>query len=221
MSQSAFNFPKSQNFLYEDFVFLPQNSEAIKVLENFSTQKDFSSSKLQSLVIKGAKQCGKTHLLHIFAKKNGAIFLEKSQINKENLVKILQKNQFYILENIDEIKDDELLFHLINSAFEAKAFIIFSLQEFAEFKLKDLVSRLKNIFICEIKNLDESSIKPLVANYLARRQLKLSAGAINFISQNCPANYAAVFDAINKVEDFCHKNKGEILLKDLKEILDA
>ena len=218
-SQGAFSFPKRQNFLYEDFIFLPENSKAVKILESFFAQKSFSSSKLQSLVIKGEKASGKTHLLHIFAKKNEAKFLDKSEINKENLVKILQKNQFYILENIDEIKDDELLFHLINSAFEAGAFIIFSLQKFDEFKLKDLVSRLKNIFICEIENLEKSSIKPLVMNFLARRQIKLSAAIINFISQNCDANYAAVLDAINKVEDFCHKNKGEILLKNLKEIL--
>lgn len=220
MSQTAFLFSSQQNFLYEDFVFLPENSEAVKILESFFSQKDFSSSKLQSLIIKGEKACGKTHLLNIFAQKNAAKFLEKSEINKENLVKVLQENQFYIFENIDEIKDDELLFHLINSAFEAKAFIIFSLQNLGEFKLKDLVSRLKNIFICELKSLDESSIKPLVVNYLARLQIKLSPAAINFISQNCQASYEGVLDAINKVEDFCHKNKGEILLRDLKEILN-
>jgi len=145
----------------------------------------------------------------LYGKKAG-INIIKDEKNSSSFI-----SHYYI----DEIKDDELLFHLINSAFEAGAFIIFSLQKFDEFKLKDLVSRLKNIFICEIENLEKSSIKPLVMNFLARRQIKLSAAIINFISQNCDANYAAVLDAINKVEDFCHKNKGEILLKNLKEIL--
>lgn len=218
-SQEALSFPKQHNFLEEDFIFLPENSGVQKILESFFAQKDFSSAKLQSLVIKGARGSGKTHLLHIFAKKNAARFLEKSQIDKENLVKILQENQFYILENIDEIADDELLFHLINSAFEARAFIIFSLKDFSNFKLKDLISRLKNIFTAEIKNLEKSSIKPLVVNYLARRQIKLSAHMIDAISQSCSASYEVVFDAVNKVEDFCHKNKGKISVKDLKEIL--
>ncbi len=219
MEQAALFFPKKQIFLEEDFVFLPQNLTAIKVLEVFFAQKNFSTASLQNLVIKGPEACGKTHLLHIFAKKNSAKFLEKAQINKENLVKILQENCFYILEDIDKINDDELLFHLVNSAIEAKAFLIFSLKNSAKFQLKDLTSRLKNIFTTEINNLEKSAVAPLVTNYLARRQIKLSTNIINAIIQNCQASYAEILQAINKIEDFCHKNKGEILLKNLKEIL--
>ena len=73
-------------------------------------------------------------------------------------------------------------------------------------------------FTCEIKNLQKSDIKVLVANYLARRQIKLEAAAINLIAENCKINYAAILEAVNKVEDFCHKNKGKILQKDLQKI---
>lgn len=217
--QEAFSFPKKNQFLFEDFVFLPENKTANQVLNNFFAQDNFELAKLPNLILQGSKSCGKTHLLHILARKFNAKFLQKAEINKENLVKILQKNNFYIFENIDAILDDELLFHLINAAIEAKSFLLFSLQDFQSFQLKDLVSRLKNIFICRIENLEKESLEILVSNYLARRQIKLSSQAINLICQHCKFDYLDVLEKVNWVEEFCHKNKGEVFLKDLRELL--
>jgi chromosomal replication initiation ATPase DnaA len=216
--QEIISFPKKNQFLFEDFVFLPENKVANQVLNSFFAQSDFALAKLPSLILKGTKACGKTHLLNIFASKFKAKFLQKNQISKENLVKILQKNHFYVFENIDEIQDEELLFHLINSAFEAKCFLLFSAQNIHNFQLKDLTSRLKNIFICEIENLSKESLQILISNQLSRRQIKLSSGAINLICQNCKFDYLAVLEIVNKVEEFCHAQKGEILLKDLRKI---
>jgi chromosomal replication initiation ATPase DnaA len=216
--QSALSFPKNCDFVEENFIFLEENLEAKIILEKFSAQQEFVSASLPSLILKGEAACGKTHLLNIFSQKNSAKFLNKSDILGQDLIKFFVKDDFYIFENADEISDDELLLRLVNSAFEAKAFLIISLKNSTKFKLKDLTSRLKNIFVINIKSLAESSIKPLISNGLSRRQINLSAEMVDFIAANVGRNYLAVFDAINKVEDFCHQRKGDVSLKSLKNL---
>lgn len=216
--QKVFSFPKSENFSKEDFVFLPENSLATKSLKDFFAQKEFTKSSFPSLILQGEKSSGKSHLLHILAQENLAKFLNKDQIKKDNLVKFLQENAFYIFEDIDEISDDEMLFHLVNSAFEAKAFLIFSLKDFNNFKLKDLTSRLKNITLCKIEKLQESSLKPLLINGLSRRQIKLSSTLIDFIILHLSRNYQEVFLVLEKIEKLCHEKKGAVIKEDLKEI---
>jgi chromosomal replication initiation ATPase DnaA len=219
--QTALSFPQSQEYREEDFIFLDENSEAEKILTKFFAQNKFDGASLPSLILKGEKSCGKTHLLNIFAKKNAAKILTRDEISRIDLVKFFAKDTFYIFDDADEIGDDEILLRLLNSAFESGAFLIISLKNSANFKLWDLVSRLKNIFVAEIKGLQESSIKQLVASGLSRRQIKLSGVMIDFIATNVARDYSAVFEVLNQVEDLCHKQKGELLLRDLKVLFSS
>lgn len=217
MVQTSFDFPKFADHTAENFISLDENLEAQKILSEFFSQKLFSNSKLQSLILKGEKACGKTHLLNIFAHKSAAKFLTKDDLSQDNLMRIFSKNHFYIFDDIDYI-DDEMLLNLVNLAAEREVFLLMSLENMKVFKLKDLVSRLRNIFVVEIKNLEESSIKQLVVNGFSRRQIKLSAHIINFICDNISRNYLAVSEALNKVEELCYLQKGEVSLRDLKEL---
>jgi chromosomal replication initiation ATPase DnaA len=218
MVQSAFSFPVDQTYKTEDFLSLAENVEVKNLLEKFFAQKDFSNAKFSSLILEGEEACGKTHLLNIFARKNSAKFLDKAEISQLNLIKFFTKNEFYIFDDADEIADDELLLHLVNSAAEANAFLIISLKDLSTFRLKDLLSRLKNIFITKIKSLEQSSIKELIVNGLSRRQIRFSNAMIDFIADNVARNYAAVFEVLNKVEELCHQQKGDVTLKDLKSL---
>ena len=169
--QIALSFPQKQDFSEENFLFLPENSSAVQILTKFFTQSNFAKASMPSLILKGEKACGKSHLLNIFAKKYSGQILSKKQISDLNLLEFFQKNHFYIFEDVDEIADDELLLHLVNSAFESGAFLVMSLKDSKNFKLWDLTSRLKNIFVSSIEPLEESSIKPLVASGFAADKL--------------------------------------------------
>ena len=218
MTQSSFSFPLDQTYKSEDFLALAENIEAKNLLEKFFSQKDFTKSKFPSLILQGEEASGKTHLLNIFAKKNNAKFLDKAEISGFDLIKLLNKNQFYIFDDADEIVDDELLLRFVNSAAEANAFLIISLKDLSKFRLKDLLSRLKNILVTKIKTLEQSSIKELVINGLARRQIRLSNAMVDFIAHNVSRNYLAIFTMLNRLEELCHQQKGDIALKDLKNL---
>lgn len=222
MAQLIFPFSVSDSkkpYRAEDFLFLPENSVARNLLEKFFLQKEFGKSLLSSLILRGPRQCGKTHLLHIFSEKFGAEFLDHKKISQLNLVEFFAENRFYILDDVEDIEDEELLLRLVNSAFEAKAFLILILNDITQFRLKDLLSRLKNIPIAEIKNPDLDAVKQLVVNALAARQIKLSMQLIDFISSRVARNYTAIFGTIKKLEDFANERGKNISLKDVKELL--
>ncbi len=219
MSQLSFPFQTSSNsYREEDFLLLAENSAAVNFLKKFFAQENFSKSQFPSVILKAAPFAGKTHLLHIFAKKFHAEFLEKEKISNVNPTNFFSENKFYILEDVNEIADEELLLRLINSAFESGAFLILSADSVAQFKLKDLTSRLKNIFTVEIKNPSHESIKQLLVNGFARRQIKVSRQVTDLISDRIDRSYEAVFAAVKKVESHCQEGGGNFGVREIGEI---
>ena len=224
MFQLSFPFQisaKASFYQETDFLLLKENQAAVNFLKKFFAQGNFSRSQFPSLIIRGGKCSGKTHLLHVFAKKFPLEFLQNSGISDLNLGSFFQANKFYVLENIDEIANEELILRLINSAFEAKAFLIITMRYQVQFKLKDLMSRLKNIFAVEIKNPSYETIKQLLSNGFARRQIKLPSKIINFIADNIERSYEAVSNAEKIVELHCHESGKNVTMKEAKEIFNA
>ena len=205
-------------FSEENFLTLSENFAAINFLKKFFAQKDFATAQFQSLILKGAPASGKTHLLHIFAAKFGAEFLDKEKITDVNPADFFAANHFYILEDVLQIKDEELVLRLVNSAVEAKAFLILSAQSAPQFRLKDLASRLKNIFTIEIKNPSEESVKLLLTHSFALKQIKLSRAVIDFLSDNVERSFAAVFAAVKMVELLAQENGKKVTLAEVKDL---
>lgn len=200
-----------------DFLLLDENSAAFNFLEKFFSQKNYSQAQFPSLIIKGPAKSGKTHMLSFFAKQYAAQFLQIKEISKQNLVNFFSPNKFYILENINEIEDESLLFHILNSAVESKAFLLLSAQNGMQFELKDLTSRIQNIFSLEIKNPSQESIRMLLMNAFARRQLKVSNDVIDVASDNVERTYEAISEIVKLIESRCVEKK-KITVKDIKEI---
>lgn len=199
MSQLFFSFTNEERYLEDEFVLLDENLAARNFLQKFFDQKDFSSSHLQSLIIKGAEGSGKTHLLNIFSKKFGGKFLDGAQISALNPAESFVKNHFYILEDFDQIKDEESLLRLINSTREAKAFLLMSVDKKTNFKLKDLNSRLKNIVTVEIKNPGIKALEQLLMNRLARRQIRPSSKSIKSALSKIELKYSAIDEVIGSL----------------------
>lgn len=220
LSLSFQNEANSNSYREQDFIALKENSAARNFLQEFFTQENFCVAQFPSLILKGQTSCGKTHLLHIFAHKFRAEFLEKSKISEINPAGFFKANKFYILEDIQEIENEEFLLRVINSAYESEAFLILTTNDFSHFQLKDLVSRLKNIFSVEIKNPDDDSVKQLLANGFSRKQIKLSSRLINLISQRIDRNYSDILSAIKRVETFCSQNSKALNAKEVKRIFE-
>lgn len=221
MQQLSLDLPIKENsdpYLEEDFVLLDENLAAVNFLSKFFAQKKFSQAQFPSLLLRGPAQSGKTHILNIFAKKFQAEFLQIAEISDQNLSSFFSENKFYILENINEIADEKLLFHLVNAAAESKAFLILSSQNKAQFELKDLSSRIKNVFALEIKNPSQEAIKMLLINAFSRKQLKVSKGVIDFIASHSERTFEAVVVSVKLVEFYTAEVGKNITIKEMKKI---
>ncbi len=213
MQQLSFALQNQFDFTEENFLILPENSSAHGFLDKFFAQENFSNAQFPALIITGAPASGKTHLLNIFAQKFSAEFLQLDSTS------ILQKNHFYIVENIEKITDEEALFHLINSVFVAKSFLIFSSAKKPQFKLKDLQSRIQNIVNIEIENPQPSSIEMLLVNRFGRKQLNVSSRIINFIATTISRNYSTINHTVELIEKFCFDHKKSPTLKEISELI--
>lgn len=202
----------------EDFVLLPENSKAFNVLKDFFAQNQFVKNNSKTLILQGENASGKTHLLHIFADEMVEDFLNYDEISKLNLSNFFVADKFYILEDIDEIKDEEFLFHLLNSAFSAGSFLVLSAVNLDNFSLKDLKSRLRNIVNVEIKNPSLESMKQLLVYAFSRRQIKLDNRIINFIADNIDRNYQAIYEAVGILELKTLQDGKKITMQEVRDL---
>ncbi|MBM5782753.1 MAG: hypothetical protein FJ368_04955 [Pelagibacterales bacterium] len=208
-------------YLKEDFLLLPENSSAFRSLKDFFLQNHFLQSNFRSLILKGDDCSGKSHLLTIFATDFSADFLKYEHIADVNLSSFLLADRFYILEDIDKIDDEKFLFHLINASLEANSFLIFSAKSLSKFSLKDLKSRLGNIFTAEIKNPSLESMQQLLVQSFSRKQIKLDNRIINFIAEKIDRSYKAIYDAVKLVEFHNFKTGKTITMKEVREIFTS
>lgn len=192
---------------------LPENAGAKNFLEQFFAQKNFSNSQFSSCIIKGQSYSGKTYLLKIFAKKYPLIFLDSAKIIEA------KENHFYVFEDANRALDEDLL-HLINEAIENKAFLILTTRDDLKFKLKDLNSRLKNIYKIEIKNPEADSIRMLLINEFANRQLKVADKIVDFIANNIERDFAKVFALVEMIDDFCCKSGKGVAIADIRKMME-
>ena len=216
MQQLSFDLQIPDIYAKEDFLSLDENFAAVNFLKKFFNQKIFSQSQFHSLILRGPAASGKTHLLNIFSKDFHGTFLFEENMSKENLSSFFVANKFYILEDIQDFKNEELLLHIINSAVEAKAFLILSSRNKVEFRLKDLASRIKNIFPLEIKSPSHETIRVLLINELSRKQLKVSGGLVDFITDHIERSYEAIDAAVRLIE-FHHQETGKNI--NMKEVV--
>jgi len=133
------------------------------------------------------------------------------------LPQVFFSNNVYVLENIDQL-EEHLLFHVINSANEAKSFLLMSMASGTVFELKDLSSRIKNIFTTQIQNPNYKSSRMLLSNAFSRKQMTLPNRIIDAINDNIEDSYEAIKDAVRLIEFYRFEQGKNITVKEVKRI---
>lgn len=208
-----------KEYLIEDFIVTDEVKVVFDVLNIFFKQENFDSAQFPNLILKGKSQSGKTHLLNIFANDANCKIIDASKLTKENLSNFLQNSRFCILENIDEILSEELLLNSINLAKEREIFLLLTAKEVINSKIKDLNSRLRNIFEVEILDPSTETIKYLLVNYFAKKQLRFSGQIIDFIAENINRDYASIINAVSVIEQENAKLNRIIKLEEVRNLL--
>ncbi|MES2677761.1 MAG: DnaA/Hda family protein [Pseudomonadota bacterium] len=217
--QLSFNFPFQEKYLAEDFVVSPCNEAAFEFIQNYDLQNE---SAPKTFAILAPKLAGKSYLANIWSKKVEAEFLHLTDLKNVNLIKFIKAKKFYIIEDIDEIKNPELLLQIFNLIQEKLGYLLITSSvnlSLVGLKIKDLNSRLKNVFQLEIERPDDELIKMLLTKNFAAKQLKVEGRVIDFLTQNLNRDFASIYDIVRLLEFYSLEKKRNITVPLAKEIL--
>ncbi|WP_374698406.1 DnaA ATPase domain-containing protein [Wolbachia endosymbiont (group B) of Limnophora tigrina] len=151
------------------------------------------------LILFGPKSSGKTHLAHIWQSINDAIF-----INVNNFVSEIRYSDAFILEDVQNIKDEGMLLHCYNYMKEndKKLLITSSISpKKLNFKLRDLSSRILSTISVKILPASEELLRIMLIKRFSDKQLKIDLKVINYILARIERSFYSIDKIIEKIDN--------------------
>ena len=216
MNQLIFKFPFKTNYFEEDFYVSENNFEAYKLIESWPKW----SSRFINIF--GPSGCGKTHLANIFNKKFNSFFISASELNN-NTLSFIKAKECLIIDDCKNNVEEKLFYSVLNQAHLSNQYIIVNstkpIQSF-EVKLNDLKSRLKSFVNIGIDLPTDELIKVIISKNFSDKQVKIESKSLEYIIKNIDRSYEAIFDLINKLDDFSLSTGSSINIKLIKKALN-
>ena len=217
LNQLIIEFKFEKNFKDQDFYVSNSNEHVYKIINTWPKwEKKF-------LNICGKKFSGKTHLINIFEKKNGAFKIDARKLNND-ILNELKFNQNIIIENLNQNIDEELLYSIYNLVdLDDKYLLVTSDIPISEinFKLQDLKSRCNNFIISKIDDPDDDLIYALIIKNLSDRQILIDKKLVDYIIKRIDRSYGKISNFIYKIDEISLKEKKPIDFKIIKTVLET
>lgn len=169
-----------------------------------------------ALFLYGPSGAGKTHLGHIWAARASAAIFDALPSPDA-----LQGHA--LIENIDRMRDERQLLHLLNYAKEQRhALLLTSLLPAAQlpFTLPDLTSRLKALPSAGIAAPDDEALIAAFRKQFADRQLKVEDDVITFLLPRMERSFATLAATVEKLDSQALAEQRNLTIPFLKRVLD-
>lgn len=192
-TQLPLPFGHRPGFSAADFVAAPSNQAALAWL---SRTADWPGGRL---VLWGG--CGKTHLLHVWAERSGAVLCGGPALH--GLPEPPARGGIAV-DDADATVDEAALFHLLNAAGEARVPVLLAgrtAPSHWQTRLPDLASRLRAITAVEIGLPDDKLLRVVLARLLADRQLAVSEPMREWLLRRLPRTAAALREAVARLDE--------------------
>ena len=215
-NQILFDFKFNKNYLDQDYCLSSSNQDAYNLINYWPKWIK------KTINLYGEKFSGKSHLASIFEKKTNSIKVFSEKFSDETIQNFKTK-QAVIIEDLDENFSENLLYTVLNIIEqENKYLLITSLEPLNKFnfKLPDLISRIRNCLIIGIKNPDDNLIYALLIKYLSDRQINIDKKLIEYIIKRIDRSYEKIFLFIHKIDKLSLKKGKPINLTTIKEALE-
>lgn len=192
MKQLALPFAEELSYAAEDFCPAPSNTAAREWLARPDSWSNFR------LVLWGDAGCGKTHLLHVWARAQDAVILHGT-----SLPTLLRITTPVAVDDADLAPDPRALLHLLNAAAEAGQPVLLAARlppARMPYKLADLTSRLRAASAVEIRPPEDELLEQLLTRLAAQRQLHLSIPVRNFLLLHLPRAPSFYREAVARLD---------------------
>jgi chromosomal replication initiation ATPase DnaA len=216
MSQLIFKFSFKTNYFEKDFYVSENNFDAYKLLESWPKWPS------KCINIFGPSGCGKTHLANIFKKKINSFFIKASDLDNNTLSAVKIKECLIIDEYKNNV-EEKIFYSILNQSYLSNQYIIINsskpVQSF-DIKLKDLKSRFNSFVNIAIDLPTDELIKVIISKNFSDKQVKIESKLLEYIIKNIDRSYEAIFDLIDKLDDFSLSSGKSININLIKKALN-
>ena len=160
-------FPRETRYAEADFIHAESNAAARAWIARPSDWPD------RRLAVWGDEGCGKTHLMHIWAGRTGAVLWTGAALR--GLPEQLPAGGIGI-DDIDAVPDEATLFHWLNAARDAQVPVLIASRmppARLPIQLPDLASRLRAFTSVGIDPPEDALLRALLAHLLSDHQWRL------------------------------------------------
>lgn len=189
-------FAHRPEFSAADFLRAPSNEAALAWLAPAASLG--TAWPYGRLAIWGEAGVGKTHLLHVWARRNGAVILAGPGLR--GLPEL--PDSAVALDDADAAEETALL-HLINAAAEARQDLLLASRAAPSHwpaLLPDLVSRLRATTSVRIGAAEDGLLRALLARLLADRQLVVAPAVQDWLLARLPRSQGALREAVARLD---------------------
>jgi len=217
--QLYFEMPNKQALGIEDYIITDSNNFAFDLIIKMV------KGEINFGLISGPPYSGKTHLSKILIKNARNYKILYFDRDYQNMLNRFEDSDFFILENINNVKHDKFeqkLFHIINLAKENnKKLLMTSRKPISEIdlNLEDLKSRLNSILEAKIKEPDDQLMELLLIKIFNDKQLKINPNIIDFLVSRLERSYESINLFIEKIDKFSLEKGKKITIPLINDLL--
>jgi chromosomal replication initiation ATPase DnaA len=204
-----------------DYVLSKCNEYAFRWLEKWPFQKHDNF-----VCLVGEKGSGKTHLANIWAaRQNADIMSATEEIFSKwyDLTSSDIKQKYFVLDDVDELKDDILLFYIYNTIQSQNAYLLMTAKTYPcnwQLRLDDVKSRMATVNVIRIQRPDEIAINSIIEKMLLQRGICTTAKVIEYIANRIERSYESINYWINQIDRSLVEKKTKISLRGLRSIIN-
>ena len=217
--QLYFEMPNKKALGIEDYIITDSNNFAFDLIVKMV------KGEINFGLISGPPYSGKTHLSKILIKNARNYKILYFDRDYQNMLNRFEDSDFFILENINNVKHDKFeqkLFHIINLAKENnKKLLMTSRKPISEIdlNLEDLKSRLNSILEAKIKEPDDQLMELLLIKIFNDKQLKINPNIIDFLVSRLERSYESINLFIEKIDKFSLEKGKKITIPLINDLL--
>ena len=205
-------FTEVPSYAEEDFCAAPCNALARSWLQK---PEAWTNGRM---VLWGEPGCGKSFLLHLWARAAGAMIYRGTELR--GLLPL--PGAPLAIDDADTAPEETALLHLLNAAAEAGYPVLLTAQAppaRQKLEVPDLASRLRASLVVEIAPPDDAMLSALLFRLAAARQLILNAQVSGFLLTRLPRTPATLREAIARLDHAALASGGKITRALAAEVL--
>ena len=207
--QFFFDFKSNSLLDINNFFVNKTNSKAFSLISN--------NNFLENIILVGPSKSGKSHLANIWKNnKNALIF-------NNNIDEIILQNKNVLIENLFYDLDEEIIFYLINHCLSNKLNVLVTsdidLYEY-NFKVSDLLSRLKVFNYVSINKPDEEILINVLTKLLMEKQFIIkNIDIFEFLLKRVNRTYEDIYNLVNKMDKLSLEKNKKLTIPLIRELI--